>query len=228
MSFHQQMKTELGILDVFETNFVAIICWVVFGNYCNFVLSLCYFSLRYRLQVIELRVHQGHIDLYIKWPDQLCLASPGHSTTAVPRVAGRQVYQANAPVDSAEVYYQINVLILFLDHTLVEVQDWFGGARQRIVKLFALVPDVLTTSNPTAVEELGQIYLVGTVCTLARKLISIHSWICCMTYYDYYKTFPKFRLIVVIHCFATSCYCGCDVPKERILFNHHSQITSPG
>ena len=41
------MKTELGILDVFETNFYAIVCWVVFGNYCNSVLTLCYFSLRY-------------------------------------------------------------------------------------------------------------------------------------------------------------------------------------
>ena len=27
------MKTELGILDVFEAYFVVIVCWVVFGDY---------------------------------------------------------------------------------------------------------------------------------------------------------------------------------------------------
>ena len=29
MSFYQQMKAKLGILDVFEANFAAIICWVI-------------------------------------------------------------------------------------------------------------------------------------------------------------------------------------------------------
>ena len=48
MSLHLQMKTELGNLDVFETSFVGSVhvCWVVFGNYCKFVLSLCYFCSR--------------------------------------------------------------------------------------------------------------------------------------------------------------------------------------
>ena len=40
MSFRQQMRTKLCILDVFETKFAAIICWVDFANYCDFMLNI--------------------------------------------------------------------------------------------------------------------------------------------------------------------------------------------
>ena len=86
------------------------------------------------------------------------LAQELNITVAVPRIIGRQVYRNNAPADSPEMYYRRNVLLPFLDHILTELQDRFGGVRQKIVKLFSLVPSLLINSAPTSVEEVSQLY----------------------------------------------------------------------
>ena len=76
-------------------------------------------------------------------------------TVAVPRIVGRQVYRSNAPADSPEVYYRV---LPFLNHILTELQDRFGGVRQKIVKLFSLVPSLLINTEPTSVDEVSQLY----------------------------------------------------------------------
>ena len=58
---------------------------------------------------------------------------------SVPRIISRQVHRANAPADTEESYYRINVMIPFLDHINSEMQARFGPIHQTKNKLLGLI-----------------------------------------------------------------------------------------
>ena len=76
----------------------------------------------------------------------------------VPRISSRQVHRSNIPAESPEVYYRRNVMIPFLDHILVEMENRFGEIQQTKVKLLGLIPSTAVTYAAASISEVGKLY----------------------------------------------------------------------
>ena len=79
---------------------------------------------------------------------------------SVPRVLVRQVHRSNTPavIDCPEDYYRQNIMIPFLDHILIEMQERFGGTHQKIVKLLGLIPSIAVSYASVSITEVGKLY----------------------------------------------------------------------
>ena len=64
------------------------------------------------------------------------------------------VHRLNISADSPEACYRRNIMIPFLDHILVEMEERFGGTHQKIVKLLGLIPSVSVAS----IDDVGKVY----------------------------------------------------------------------
>ena len=79
-------------------------------------------------------------------------------SVSIPRIASRQVHRSNAPTDSPESYYRRNIMIPFLDHITMELEERFGPIHQTNVKLFGLIPSVAATYPIASISEVGGLY----------------------------------------------------------------------
>ena len=57
-----------------------------------------------------------------------------------PRSVGRQRYRANAPAETAEDYFRINMFLPFLDHTIKHLNERFPAEIKPMLLGFYLVP----------------------------------------------------------------------------------------
>jgi hypothetical protein len=87
-----------------------------------------------------------------------------------PRAVGRQRHRANAPTQSVEDYYKVNIFYPFVDHIIAQLNDRFSENMKDVLfasyfiptKLYLLTDDILETlcqefahdlPTPTEVEQ---------------------------------------------------------------------------
>jgi len=61
----------------------------------------------------------------------------------MPQINSRQQYHSNAPAISPCEYFQRNVVIPFLDHKIMFIDQQFSDSSTNAVKLLGLVPSIL-------------------------------------------------------------------------------------
>ena len=91
--------------------------------------------------------------------DFTALASELNISVSTPRITFRQVHRSNASADSPETYYCRNIMIPFLDHITLELEERFGPVHQTKVKLLGLVPSAAATYSVASIAEVGALYI---------------------------------------------------------------------
>ena len=99
-------------------------------------------------------------EFHLWFNEMTTLADKLNISVSIPRIASRQVhrYRSNAPADSPESYYRQNIMIPFLDHITMELEERFGPIHQNKVKLLGLIPSVASTYPIASISEVGDLY----------------------------------------------------------------------
>ena len=75
---------------------------------------------------------------------------------SVPRTHSRQIHRSNIPGDTPEAYYMRNVMIPFLAHILIEMEERFGSTHHTVVKLLGLIP--ASCESISSLQDVSKIY----------------------------------------------------------------------
>ena len=97
-------------------------------------------------------------EFHLWFNEMTTLADKLNISVSIPRIASRQVHRSNAPADSPESYYRRNIMIPFLDHITMELEERFGPIHQTKVKLLGLIPSVAATYPIASISEVGDLY----------------------------------------------------------------------
>ena len=70
----------------------------------------------------------------------------------------RQVHCSNAPADSPKSYCCRNIIVPFLDHITLELEERFEPIHQTKAKLLGPIPSVAATYSIASIAEVGALY----------------------------------------------------------------------
>ena len=84
-------------------------------------------------------VDQGFFHIYAH---SVTMAKVG-ATAGIPRIAPRKQHRSNAEAVSAQEYFRRNIIIPFLDHVIICIEQQFSQESTTAMSLLGLVPSIL-------------------------------------------------------------------------------------